>query len=995
MKKCKALFASILMLFALGFSITNTENTHAAATDYIKTITNPKHEGRWLVLDGIKNQYYSKSSAGLYTKFTFDLAWGDLCKHNNSVICSMESTTISGCTSAYGNEAKTTNDPFKCSWGPITMTSNFWCGKSGAPELSGVGSWTVTYKNKDSNYEYYNVTVNPSISSQQTAVGTMRRQIIPKYHLRGGIRDSSGNYISGYNDWQWDEEVSSGATPSIDAKSIPGYTFLYWWSGAGTSSSDYLGTNTRYTAPAMTSDRNVYAVYGKNPTLTFISIDREGNELKRSTPTVWYNGSGTVEAEAIAGYTRKCFILDDINGKSVNDDTKDRSNCSGMYASTGGTYKYTINNMTTDRTIYAVYELNTFSGRVDAKDVSTNRSATTDWKEDDTTINKYIKCAVSTDCSVEYDHYLRRDQGKDGTIYTISDGGSTIYNTYYRNSNSGDYTRVLSGNLPNSGGPYNNTISYDSTISFNGINGGWKLTPGTNGSKIRSSKTGLHAGSVYSEQLHFRRYHSYNNTDKYITLTVNSYVPYNFITSAEITTDTTDDIIYAGESQKIDYKIYINDKTNSATTDGSEAQAYHTIARDIKYNVRVYYEGSSIDNPFYDHNGTYEEVINSASGSLNDSKNNNDLVIPDVNPGTRICVAVRAYPVDSGLDTNWNDTAPYDEGYDSSWSPWSSKCFTVAKKPSFQVRGGSIYTTGNINISPIAVKKKIAGEINVPAGGKAFGSWVEQSVLAYGAVNGLASGSAITTSGNQTKTEYCKLVPLSFANYTFSNPNICPFYNTTGYFNGNSQSSITTANTNNIDLDSLISSIKTNIEDSKDSKVKVINKDNNDYGISSDIDLTNSGIKGVTDAGEDSRTIIIEASNITIDKDIKYNIEETYENLNDIPKLIIYANGVGENGNINIACGVTQIDAILIAKNTIDTCSSKVQLTITGQIIAKTINLNRTYGAGPGMGPEGSATPAEIINYDASSILWNINTNNEDNYQGLTTVYTREVSPRY
>ena len=96
--------------------------------------------------------------------------------------------------------------------------------------------------------------------------------------------------------------------------------------------------------------------------------------------------------------------------------------------------------------------------------------------------------------------------------------------------------------------------------------------------------------------------------------------------------------------------------------------------------------------------------------------------------------------------------------------------------------------------------------------------------------------------------------------------------------------------------------------------------------------------------------------------------------------MIIYA-----KGNIEINCGVTQIDAILIADGTVYTCGTYTgngtvsdinevrtrtnRLQVNGAIFSKGLELGRTYGMATGIY---SKIPAEIINYDTSIILWEI-----------------------
>ena len=135
--------------------------------------------------------------------------------------------------------------------------------------------------------------------------------------------------------------------------------------------------------------------------------------------------------------------------------------------------------------------------------------------------------------------------------------------------------------------------------------------------------------------------------------------------------------------------------------------------------------------------------------------------------------------------------------------------------------------------------------------------------------------------------------------------------------------------------------------------------------------------------------------------------EDLYDNLEQIPKLIIYANNI--KVNCDVANVVNRIDAVLIANENVDTCSAtdgnkgevsginseanSKQLRINGMILAKMLSLNRTYGAGRGVR---SIVPAEVVNYDTSLYLWSFSgkANPEDTGK-FTQTYLRELPPRY
>ena len=208
--------------------------------------------------------------------------------------------------------------------------------------------------------------------------------------------------------------------------------------------------------------------------------------------------------------------------------------------------------------------------------------------------------------------------------------------------------------------------------------------------------------------------------------------------------------------------------------------------------------------------------------------------------------------------------------------------------------------------------------------------------------------------------------PLSFANSGGSAlPTICANFEATG---------LSGIVVNAIDLEKLIGDLPVNMggADSYDN-----------LSINSALSIANG------------QTYVIRTNgNVAINADIRY-ASGAYGALETLPKTIIYAN------NINISCSVKQIDAILIADRTINTCNTtgdadaserSNQLVINGAIIANKLILGRTFGAYVGAYTK---IPAEIINYDASIVLWARGKSSGRNYDNLKMVYQHEMAPRY
>ncbi len=381
----------------------------------------------------------------------------------------------------------------------------------------------------------------------------------------------------------------------------------------------------------------------------------------------------------------------------------------------------------------------------------------------------------------------------------------------------------------------------------------------------------------------------------------------------------------------------------------------------------------------------------------------------DTNAGDYICFAVGVYPHTSGESTNYTDKKG-----DHTWYLSNASCRIVAKKPTFQVHGGGLYSGKDIkvetapkgNLYPDYIKSYTNGGITSEP--KLFTSWVEQNLVLKtdATTSTLASGNATAGGG---KTKFCQYnVPLSFANFSTIGGTICndvtAFGGAVGKMGGAATAKIgvTKERANYVDYllpdDATTAVAETDINLNNSSHYKKRDTDNNStlrYTLAkNNISLNGATIaKGVTH-------VVKSTKNITINGDLSY-ANTTYASLSEIPKLIIYGN------NIYINCNVRRIDAILIANNTIDTCYNATdknsagklrndalrsnQLVINGMTISNKLTLGRTYGAAPG---NNSDVPGEIINYDSSAVLWSNFISGAGESGKITTTYRHELAPR-
>lgn len=526
-----------------------------------------------------------------------------------------------------------------------------------------------------------------------------------------------------------------------------------------------------------------------------------------------------------------------------------------------------------------------------------------------------------------------------------------------------------------------------------------------------------------------------SRTNGPVTANANVMIPYNFIN--EVSVSLNQSTVYAGEKVGIEsFDVTIKPKYNSKTMKSSDSN-YSTQVDDaeIKLVSYVYNTGNnptSSDGSSYqisssseicsvlgnrvhlDSNGQKEcqEIddrnnltMNSSGYATTDKVEHyartyfgKDYNVYDENAGMYFCVVAAVYPYTSGEDDNLKSSG------DKKWYISSPSCAKIAKKPTFQVRGGSIYSDGSIN-SIRTEKNNLEGGLwnykYKSNGGNeiVFSSWVEQSLVLNGVTSSVASGASINnTSGNKENENYCEsMAPLSFANYANTFLNICMTTQQVG------KSGISAAGKDSVVdywqmqgmIDAGYTSVNLNVNHIED-------EDGRRYVYSS----KSFELSGATIGVENNKgiTYVVRSDgSIHITDDLRYDdrVEDHHLSVaNMIPKLIIYA-----KGDINISCSVKRIDAILITDGTLNTCASSSgstpglndparsnKLVINGVIKANKILFNRTYGTASG---KNSGVPAEIVNYDTSSILWGRSVVESNDFETINTVYQRELAPRY
>ena len=355
---------------------------------------------------------------------------------------------------------------------------------------------------------------------------------------------------------------------------------------------------------------------------------------------------------------------------------------------------------------------------------------------------------------------------------------------------------------------------------------------------------------------------------------------------------------------------------------------------------------------------------------------------------------------ENAQENGWHPDAPKDY-----WHNFSAACRTIAKKPTTATWNGNIMTMVNI-ITSLAIRHNsiIFGETS-DAGDKSYtlyGSWSEYLTIANAELNSkrtMASGS--TLSLGSANAELCKNgqspwesnSPLTIANIDPLNPSSCKL----------GPSGIASNTTFITRLNAYL----------------------RDVGNKNGITSTNN----VNDLyGEIQGNVVLSVEgDLNIDQNIIINDNKPYT-INNVPQAIIFV----KNGNVNIAENVNRIDAWLIvtasdnSKGTINTCANFTpgapnsanvtsdgvgfngshctkQLAFSGPVIARSMNLQRTYGSeaidtqrqGTFSGVANSKqAPAEIFNLRADSYLWAYAQAARYN-SSYSEAYSRELAPRY
>ena len=339
-------------------------------------------------------------------------------------------------------------------------------------------------------------------------------------------------------------------------------------------------------------------------------------------------------------------------------------------------------------------------------------------------------------------------------------------------------------------------------------------------------------------------------------------------------------------------------------------------------------------------------------------------IVPDLEIGSRVCygLSVRPYNHTTG-DARHSTPA----------------CTIVTKSPKVQVLGSDLW----VGRGTAAATARVAAS-RTQVGDTHYGSWSEYGIVTPTRITGMASAAGY--SGGTTQGNYCSLSLLTFANTTSSGS--CNSNDVGGYAIATSSPALSLMGT-------LATRATANISGARD--IASLAADTV-YSATGNVTLTSSATipkgKWVVISAP-GRTVTV-ASNIAYSNVITKDADESSRALlGALPQVVIIAQ------NIIVNEAVAQIDAWLVATDTIHTCSISnvaelggdvctTRLTVNGPVITDRLLLYRTAGAGTGAA---AGDPAEVFNLRPDAYLWATALQNET--ARVKTVEFKELPPRY
>ncbi len=462
-------------------------------------------------------------------------------------------------------------------------------------------------------------------------------------------------------------------------------------------------------------------------------------------------------------------------------------------------------------------------------------------------------------------------------------------------------------------------------------------------------------------------------------------------------------IVQQGTPAKVDPSVILNSNDPARSLN-----RWNTCADAFDWELRVTAEkpdtpGVKDPLPSYDRNGhkNPRDICPDGSPQLLESGPSVDTTV--LPAGTKLCGKLKINP--STEDSGSSDSI--------------EKCTVVVKAPKVQFWNSDVNTgrhfqqadnnptCGEASASAASADLTTVGPPTSVASDNLYGSWVEYGAFASGGVSSFGSAADNKSGGYSADPTGQRLTFGNDGNLgQFAYSNWCiPDYGK--LYEQQRDQSASTLTGSTVDLGGVsanqyyTASVPGNIElknigDIGDGKQNIT------------IEAPNANI--VLDGGTVKpgvRLVIHAAGTVKIDGDIKYS-NSGYANIDDIPRIIVVADGQviaggGDQQGIVVNDDVTQIDAWLVTRQGLYTCTTKPssltysgarcgkQLVVNGPVAVDALHLRRTFGADLTK-PLDERGPAEVFNLNPDAFLGSYSAAQRDYF---TDVYQRDVPPRY
>ena len=509
--------------------------------------------------------------------------------------------------------------------------------------------------------------------------------------------------------------------------------------------------------------------------------------------------------------------------------------------------------------------------------------------------------------------------------------------------------------------------------------------------------------------------------------------PYNYDTTATASINSGD-IIAPGSSVKAQYSIEITGRKNPAEGGATAYQLDLGTDGYIK-KVAVFTIDSGVETP---NNDLLKGSVNKKNeagdlcarlrelGAKNCNEENfnasKNITIPDLALGTKVCTVSAINHADSHgypndplsavvTDANYGANATSMSATTSNkWRISPMACKTVGMRPSFAIMNSGFLTEGTVKASVTATDPGLTKTSpyfgGVTAATTLYGSWVEYPLIVGGDSFGIASAAGLGLPNGRAGT-----TTTFYSDYSKMSIDNTSAYATDG--------KLSNAAVNGTNFAQKVKDRFGGMTDGMPGEQVVIGEESDSDKFVVENRSSNLTL-GETHWTSGSKVIIVNGT-LTITGNICYDSscggdlsflnrnKASYSELAEIPQLILVAD------EIRIGEGVDQIDAWLISTGRIDTCdgydssnlSSAVcnkTLFVNGPVVANDITLDRTnvkYGVGSFSGngvadskldDYGSATAAEVLNFNPSTWIWAMYQAQREEY--ATVTYMKELAPR-